>query len=391
MSIRDLVNAGPPTDGDKAFIAGKVAELIERSGIDPEDIGRITKVNLWQQGFKDADGEGQVQDLVGIQLAPTWADGPQWPVVQPAAPTVVRYPAKPRRPVQGNVTAILPDPQFGYRRFPDGTLDPFHDEAALDVALQIAQAAGATTVVWLGDGADLPEWSSKFQVAPEFVETTQPTLDVFHLYLARSRSLVGEAGRVVLLEGNHDDRLSQAIIRNAKSAMRLRPAMTTPETWPVLSMQNLLRLDDIGVEYVGGYPAGKVKVAAGNDRTPPLYAIHGERLDVAKVAKAERVSFVQGHAHHKQDRYETYDLDGEPLVVNAWSPGCLCRIDGAVPSQKGGTDAHGRPVRRIEAWQQGVGIVTELEDGSWSKENVLIDRGRAIFRGQLITNRLSEG
>jgi hypothetical protein len=165
------------------------------------------------------------------------------------------------------------------------------------------------------------------------------------------------------------------------AALRLRIA-NAPESWPVLSLQHLLRLEELGVTYHDGYPAGRVKLADGNGPTTPLYAIHGERITVSAVAKNERQSFVQGHIHRIQDHYETYEIDGEPVHVNAWSTGCLSRIDGAIPSTRGGADIKGRPLKRHENWQQGVGLVTVMPDGTWSKEIVQIVDGRAIWRGE---------
>ena len=34
---------------------------------------------------------------------------------------------------------ILPDPQIGFRKFDDGTLDPFHDTKAMSIAIQIIE------------------------------------------------------------------------------------------------------------------------------------------------------------------------------------------------------------------------------------------------------------
>lgn len=364
---------------------GKLADLLERSGIDVADVARINRVNVWQAMSKGDDGEPVVTDLTGIQLVPAWADGPEWPVVQPAKPTTVR-PVKlpPKSAAAARTWVILPDPQIGYRRFEDGTLDPFHDEDAFDVALQIVRLVRPDGIVNLGDTLDAAEWSSRFAVQPEFVGTTQATLDRTHRFLAEQRANAGDDCEIVLLEGNHDDRLAKLILQNAKAALRLRPACTPPDTWPVLSVPYLLRLADLSVTYVGGYPAGRFEIAPGNDEQPGLWAIHGEKLDMAKVAKGERQSYVQGHGHHIQDRYETYEVAGEPVTVQAWMPGCLCRTDGAVPSTKGGVDAFGRHVRRIESWQQGVGVVSVAPDGSWAKEIVHIDRGRAVFRGQCI-------
>ena len=75
---------------------------------------------------------------------------------------------------------------------------------------------------------------------------------------------------------------------------------------------------------------------------------------------------------------------GRSRRVFGWSPGCLSRVDGAVPSTKGGTDAHGRFVPTVENWQQAVGILDVYEDGtSACPVSVLIEDGRARHGGRL--------
>lgn len=365
---------------------GKLAELLERSGIDVADVARINRVNVWQAMSKGDDGEPVVTDLTGIQLVPAWADGPAWPVVAPAKPCVVRHRTVKTLPTdRGRVTVVLPDPQIGYRRYDDGTLDPMHDEQAMDVALGVIAAVRPNRIVNVGDYLDLAEASSRFAVLPEFVGVTQHALDRGHRFLAEQIAAAGpELEGVDLLEGNHDDRLSKLIVTNARAALRLRQAGEPPESWPVISIPHLLNLDRLGVTYTGAYPAGRVKLADAHGRQAPLYALHGEKLDMAKQAKAARQSTIQGHSHHVAVHSETYEVDGEPVEVEAWSIGCLARTDGAVPSTKGGVDAHGRPWVRHESWQQAVAVVTETDDG-WDVEPVRIRDGRAMFRGRLIT------
>jgi hypothetical protein len=329
---------------------------------------------------KDAEGEVVVTDLAGIQLSPTWAEGPQWPVIQQAKPTVVRHRAYKQTARTGRVTCLLPDPQIGYRRFDDGTLDPMHDEQAMAVAVQLIGAIKPDRVVNLGDYLDLAEFTSKFAVDPEFVLTTQPALDRGHLFLAEQRAACSPETEFDLIGGNHDDRLALCVSKNAKAALRLRQA-ATPESWPVLSLPHLLRLDELGVTYTGAYPAGRIKVAASHGRQAPLLALHGEKLDMQKQARSERQSTVQGHAHHFSMHAETYEVDAEPVEVESWSIGCLCRTDGAVPSTKGGSDDKGRPWRRHESWQQGIAVVTETEDGWWL-EPVRIRDGVALWNGK---------
>lgn len=389
MTLADALAAGQP-DLSRSAALGKIAELLDRNGIDLAEIGAITKVNLWQGFSKSVEtGEPVPIDLVGIQIAPSWDSGPAWPVVQPAPPVTIRPKPAPKTVRTCQTVVILPDPQIGYRRNEAGELDAFHDEAAIDVALQIVADAKPDHVVTLGDSCDFPEWSSKFVITPEMVLTTQPTIDRLHRFVADQIAAAPDGCRFTLLEGNHDARLPLAITKNAMAALRLRRA-NTPDGWPVLSIPHLLRLDDFGdltdgtprVHYASGYPATRVKLAAGSDHITALWAIHGERLTVSAVAKAERQSMVQGHIHRIQDHYTTFDVDGSPVTVNAFSPGCLCRIDGAVPSVRGATDARGHTIRRIEDWQQGIAVVTITADGSWTKELIHIANGKAIWRSK---------
>jgi hypothetical protein len=305
--------------------------------------------------------------------------------VQPAKPTIVKpVPSKPKI-VDATVTVILPDPQIGYRRLVDGTMLPMHDEKAMNLCLQMMRFIRPDKVVNLGDFIDLPEWSAKFLILPEFVLTTQPSIDRAHKFLAEQRAVVGDSAEMVLIAGNHDARLPMAITRNAISALRLKRA-NLPESFPVLSMGFLLRLDELKVKYLGAYPAHKYKIAKGGKGQTPLYAIHGDKLDVAKVAKSERQSFVQGHIHRIALHSETYEVGGEREQVVAFSPGCLCRVDGYVPSTKSAVNDDGIPVTRFESWQQGMAVITETKDGFWSLEMVSITDGKAIYRGRVFTS-----
>lgn len=367
--------------GDKTVGLGAVAELLKRNNIEPADVGKIQRISVWESGDND---------YVAVQLSPAWEGGPEWPVVQPASPAVVRYGRRPS-PINDSYhrTVLFPDPQIGYwRNLDNGELVAMHDEEAMAVALNIARAVQPDRIVHLGDFLDLAEFSSKFAIHPEFAFTTQAAINRGHAYLAECRAILGEpAGDdrdLFLLAGNHDDRLGKAVLNNAMAALRLRRA-DAPESWPAMSVPNLLALDTIGCEYVSGYPAGSLKLADGNKSQTPLYAVHERGLDVAKVAKAQRQSYVQGHAHRVAMHAETYELDGEAIDVEAWSLGSLCRRDGYVPSTKGAPDDRGVPVRRFESWQQAVGVLTVASDGAWTMEAVRIRDGRAFYGGKEYT------
>lgn len=386
MSAADKLDTAFDVETGKKHVQAIAEEIYRRLGEEGlEQIGRLQRISMWQQAAKVKQDDGteqiEVTDLHGFQLAPSWDEGPEWPTIQPAAPVKITATKPKPREVDYRTTVVLPDPQIGYRRMETGDLVPMQDERALDLAIQIIAHVAPQRVVNLGDTLDLSEWTSKFIVLPEFVLTTQPALDRAQTFLAAQRANMGptdDPRPVKKLRGNHDDRLQMAITKNTMAALRLRQA-NKPESWPVLSWEHLLNVDEIGVEISAGYPAGRFKLADGNGRKTPLYAQHGKILDIVKVAKTSRHSIIQGHTHHIAEHHMTYDHDGLPQHVVAIASGCLARTDGAVPSSHSGEFPNGMPATIVEDWQQCVILVHEWPDGFWSHEIVHIHDGRAVL------------
>lgn len=370
---------------------GKLARLLERSGIDLEDVSRVERVNLWQGFLKDPDGKAEKVDLAGISLVPRWADGPEWPVIQPGPPVRLPPTKTLKRTASGwEVAVVLPDIQAGYFRGPGGALEPTHDEAALAVALAVVKAAKPSLVVLVGDNADLPEFG-KYRLSVAFQQTTQATIDRLTLFLAELRQ-AAPAARIVWLAGNHEERLPNYLLDNAKAAFGLRRGTLPeerPSTWPLLSIPELLRMNEFGVEYIPGYPASHVWV------TPRLKIVHGEIVrSQSSTASAylnrEKTSVIFGHVHRREYAARTRDDHDGPREVMAASPGCLARVDGAVPSTKGGTDLDGRPVYRGEDWQQGIAVVPYRKDtGVFVYEQVAILQGWAMWRGKEFVSKVT--
>lgn len=376
----DLVAEARATAPPKAETLGRIADLLERNGISIDDIGRVQKVNLWQGFMKNSEGEAEVVDLTGVTLSPAWEEGPKWPVVQPG-PLYKLPPVKVTRAISdGMFTAvIIPDMQVGYFRNAAGELEPTHDEAAWQIALAIIRDAKPNLVVFVGDNADFCEFG-KYRHTPAFQLTTQPSIDRLTLVCAEVRAAAPDA-EIKWLAGNHEERLPNMLLDNARAAYGLRQG-NTPKSWPVLSVPFLCHFDAYGIEYLPGYPASHLWI---NDR---LKVIHGELVKSggstahAYLAR-EKVSVIYGHVHRREYGARTREDRDGPKEIMAASPGCLARRDGVVPSTKGGTDLDGRPIQRHEDWQQGVAVVRyEPGDGRFDYHNIAIHEGWAMWQGK---------
>lgn len=376
LADRTIEAALPP----KSETLGKIADLLARNGIEVDDIGRVQKVNLWQGFMKGDDGEPVVVDLAGVTLSPSWEDGPQWPVIQPAPVYRLPAPKATKRRADGWETAvILPDIQAGYFRNAAGGLEPIHDEAALAVALGVCRDADPDVVVLVGDNMDACEFG-KYRTSPAYQQTTQATIDRLGLLCAEIRASSPRA-RVVWIAGNHEERLPNYLLDNARAAFGLRKA-NAPESWPVMSVPYLCHFDRYQIEYLPGYPASSFWI---NDR---LRVIHGDKVrsggsTAHGYLATEKVSVIYGHIHRREYAARTREDRDGPKEIMAASPGCLARIDGVVPSTKGGTDLDGRPIQRHEDWQSGLAVVRyEPGDGRFTYENIAIHDGWALWQGK---------
>jgi len=312
---------------------------------------------------------------------------PSWEPVDRAQPIVLAAPKKvvPKKS-KHQVHIALPDPQIGYRNLDSG-FDPFHDEHAMDVALQITSYLEETdrldTVINLGDFLDLPA-QGRFEQEAAFASTTQSAFDRGHLFLQQQRQAAGPKAKIVLVEGNHDRRMEKFIVTNMLSAFGLRRANSTE--LPSMSIPYLLRLDEIGVEYIDAYPAGAYWI------TENLRAIHGNKARsngstaAAYTNESPHISTIFGHSHRLEIQSRTVFNGSGAIRSAAVSPGCLCRVDGAVPSVNGSTHIDGSPAKHFENWQQGVAVITVEPNGEYYTELVQIKDGVAWFRGKKFTS-----
>lgn len=380
MSLSDKLESLTAKDTSSKTL-GAIADLLSRNKIEIDEIGEIKKISIYQSLTKNEDGQAEVHDLTAIQISPKWEVGPEWQIVQRGPEVRIPKPSgAPSKTTDFKTCVVVPDIQFGFFRNREGTLEPTHDEDAISVALKVIAHLNPELIVCVGDNLDLPEMG-KYVTYPSYALTTQATIDRATVFCAELRSAAPRA-KIVWLAGNHEERMPKYIVQNATAAYGLRRGMA-PESWPVLSVPFLCRMDDFGVEYRPGYPASDIWV------NKKLRIIHGDRVkssgSTAHVyLNSEKSSVIYGHIHRIEMAHKTReDWDG-PRTIMAASPGCLARIDGAIPSTKGGVDLDGRPITRHENWQQGLGIVMYEDDGDhkFSYECMPIYSGWGMFRGK---------
>lgn len=295
-------------------------------------------------------------------------------------PTSTKTKAK-KKKTEWKLAIALPDAQIGFRKFEDGKLDPFHDEKAIFVAMQIIAMMeseyGVDKVINLGDTLDLPMFG-KYAQEPAFDGTVNISLQAGHDFIAMQRALAPTA-EIVYLDGNHDCRANKYINMQAKAAQQMRQVGSDT---PVISIPHLLNLEAIGnVTHVSGYPADKYYI------NPRLLARHGTKARAngstanMYINSNHHESVIYGHSHRMEMMYKTHDTSAGMVQNGAYSPGCLCRIDGAVPSVAGGVNLSEHPVKQYENWQQGVGIIWYKDNGDFAIENVHIMDGWAVYAG----------
>jgi hypothetical protein len=252
-----------------------------------------------------------------------------------------------------------------------GKLDPFHDRRAMDLTIQIAADLFPDRIILLGDCLDLPEFSDKFIKSPDFYWTTQSALIELSWFISRLIKAIPNV-KVDYLAGNHENRLNKSIINHLISAYGLKPVnnLNAP---PAMSIESLLGLSELGVEYHSDYPAGEVWL---NNN---LRCRHGNIVRKGggntsrTILRDTFVSEIVGHSHRLEMSSKTVMTNSGIKIYTVFSPGTLSSINGAVPS-------HGAD----EDWQSGLGIVYYEEgDGDFQIMPISINDGRAIYNGDL--------
>jgi hypothetical protein len=251
---------------------------------------------------------------------------------------------------------------------------PHHDPVLHEAACAWLRKNKPARGVLLGDLLDF-DAVSRHRSNPEWATTMQDCVDSAYSVL-RGFVQASPGTRWQMVSGNHEDRLRNAIIDQLRGVYGLTRATGVDESRgdAVLSVKHLLRLDELGVEWVGGegeYSHQQIKVS------PQLAARHGwiARKGSGSSARAtlEHLGYscVIGHTHRQSRVFHTaHDIDGRAIQLEGVEAGTMARTDGGL----------GYAVQ--PDWQQGFATARIWPDGFFSCDLAKFDGGSLVWANQ---------
>jgi predicted phosphodiesterase len=147
---------------------------------------------------------------------------------------------------------------------------------------------------------------------------------------------------VSIQRGNHDERLEHALIDNLTALYRVRAAN---DEVPALSLQRLLRLDELGVTYHDEQPWDRSKITVlDNHRLAARHGLSTTRNATKKALTDLGGSTALGHSHRLSVEYRTtWHPESGAETRLAAEAGCACEIEDGLGYISGGQPD----------WQQG--------------------------------------
>jgi len=223
---------------------------------------------------------------------------------------------------------------------------PFHDLAAIKLAIEYGIKRDATMVLLNGDIVDfyaVSQWEKdpRRRDFPGEVRAGRQ-------FLKALRSAFPDA-RIIFKEGNHEERYERYLRMKAPELIGL----------PDFEWGSVYGLDEWGIERVGE----KRPIRLGK-----LHVIHGHeyRFAISNPVNPARGFFLRAKTHvlgghlHQTSQHSEKDLTGN--VVSAWSVGCLC-------------DLH-PDFRPLNGWCHGFAYIEVDKNGAFRVENLRVIDGK---------------
>lgn len=297
--------------------------------------------------------------------------------IQPMAPIIVE--STPSKSVErpSRLLIDVTDIQYGFRMQPNGLMIPTHYPEGLDILLQVMGDVQPDRVLYGGDEADYAEMSRfRMDSVTYNAYTLAASIQGLRHFLAKSRAQAPGA-RHTNAASNHGDRPERFIMQNAPILGGLVPAVgNNSRKYPANSYPHLVGLEELDIEYEGGYPAELIKI---NDR---LFTMHGNKAKsrgstateyLKELDNGMSLMFHHTHRHEEEHLRRKYSaLGARGLGSMAFSNGCLADINGLVPGYGTGVSPTGNAQVNRENWINGFGIV-EYQEGDKPFNNNFVE------------------
>lgn len=355
--------------GESSEKLENIKEVFREQGFNLDEMGdqQISRLGFHTGFIKTEDGEIEyTKPLLNAQFRP---DGEL--LEDKLSIQAVEIPKRRTRArnVGHKTIAICSDLHLGFRK-----AEAIHDQRAIDAFLQMLNYSNPDYLINLGDLIDFADISHFAPDSNDFANTLQPTLQEAHNILALQTDATPNAERRIILEGNHDSRLQKKLLNDASQFHGIK---AVGDEYPAMSLPNLLKLDKIGHEYIGGYPANEYQYK------DDLIFIHGSGGGTNPTKKLQEKypneNVVQGHLHRINSEIHTR-RDGK--YIGKYIMGLMGKIDGSLPSVNNGIDSIGKPIKKYEQWQQGAMIINDYGDGNYEFNQIPINEGKAYWQGK---------
>lgn len=223
---------------------------------------------------------------------------------------------------------------------------PYHDEVALQAAVEYGKKQKPDIVILNGDIGDFYA-VSRHDKDPR--RCLAEELEAVRQFLFWLRKQFPKA-RIIFKTGNHEQRLERFLMKNA-------PVLLGTSDFEI---PTLLRFSELGIEAVGSLNMirlGKLCIYHGHElpqgMSSPVNPARGMWMRVQET-------LLCGHWHRVSEHVEKLGISGK--TVSCWSTGCLCDM---------------RPSYCIiNRWSHGFAFVTTDSKGEFEVQNKRIIRGK---------------
>jgi hypothetical protein len=216
---------------------------------------------------------------------------------------------------------------------------------------------------------------SRYEQRPAWQNTVQKTIDRFHQYLAETRANAPDA-KIVSITGNHEDRFRASIAKYNAELLGIKQAGAEVGS---LTLRHLLRLDELEVEHIDGYPNGRFFLED-NLQAMHGYIVRGGGRTAAAVSNREDVSTLFGHIHRIERATRTVPGRAGGRFIVAASFGTLARLGGHVPGRGFATDESETVVSGFDNWQNGFGVIYHNAQ-THQVDQIQINNGSFVMNG----------